>query len=112
MTLTLYVAHIWFVNSVYDTYSPTVGYLLQVSAALIIGLVVRFTAGREDEAPRSDSRGPRTHRCAEKAPDPVEYRLRDPPLMLSGTRSTATRGDETETARPGAAQPARCPRRW
>lgn len=46
MTLTLYVAHIWFVNSAYDIYSPTVGYLLQVSAALIIGLVVRFTAGR------------------------------------------------------------------
>lgn len=46
MTLTLYVAHVWFVNSAYDTYSPTVGYLIQVCAALIIGLVVRFTAGR------------------------------------------------------------------
>lgn len=46
MTLTLYVGHIWFINSSYDTYGPTTGYLLQVAAAVIIGFVVKYTTGR------------------------------------------------------------------
>lgn len=46
MTLTLYTAHIAFINSDYDTYSPTNGYLLEVSAALLVGLAWRATAGR------------------------------------------------------------------
>ncbi|MDI9914724.1 heparan-alpha-glucosaminide N-acetyltransferase domain-containing protein [Rhodococcus sp. IEGM 1379] len=46
MTLTLYVLHIWFINSNYDIYSAWAGYILQVLAALGIGLFVRLTAGR------------------------------------------------------------------
>jgi uncharacterized membrane protein len=46
MTLTLYTAHIAFINSDYDTYSPTNGYLLEVTAALLVGLAWRATAGR------------------------------------------------------------------
>jgi uncharacterized membrane protein len=46
MTLTLYTAHIAFIHSDYDTYSPTNGYLLQVATALLMGLAWRATAGR------------------------------------------------------------------
>jgi uncharacterized membrane protein len=46
MTLTLYTAHIAFINSDYDTYNPTTGYLLEVATALLIGLAWRATAGR------------------------------------------------------------------
>ena len=46
MTLTLYVGHIWFINSPYDTYTAATGYLLQVIAALALGLAIRAAAGR------------------------------------------------------------------
>lgn len=46
MTLTLYAAHIAFINSEYDVYEPTTGYLIQVVAVLLIGLAWRATAGR------------------------------------------------------------------
>jgi hypothetical protein len=46
MTLTLYTAHISFINSDYDTYSATTGYLVQVSAVLLLALGWRATAGR------------------------------------------------------------------
>ncbi|KAB2582640.1 hypothetical protein BS297_24645 [Rhodococcus erythropolis] len=46
MTLTLYVLHIWFINSPYDTYTPWTGYLLQVLAAITIGIFVKYTTGR------------------------------------------------------------------
>ncbi|MCJ0907251.1 heparan-alpha-glucosaminide N-acetyltransferase domain-containing protein [Rhodococcus sp. ARC_M6] len=46
MTLTLYVLHIWFINSHYDVYSASAGYVLQVIAALAIGVFVKLTAGR------------------------------------------------------------------
>nr|WP_271212798.1 heparan-alpha-glucosaminide N-acetyltransferase domain-containing protein [Rhodococcus wratislaviensis]GLK39509.1 hypothetical protein GCM10017611_63800 [Rhodococcus wratislaviensis] len=46
MTLTLYTLHICFINSPYDRYSAVGGYTLQVLAALVIGLVIRATAGR------------------------------------------------------------------
>ncbi|MEC3978500.1 heparan-alpha-glucosaminide N-acetyltransferase domain-containing protein [Amycolatopsis sp. H20-H5] len=46
MTLTLYVAHILFINSDYDRYDATLGYILQVIAVLLIGLCWRATAGR------------------------------------------------------------------
>jgi hypothetical protein len=46
MTLTLYTAHIVFINSDYDVYSPGTGYLLQVIGVLLAGLAWRATAGR------------------------------------------------------------------
>ncbi|AHH98493.1 heparan-alpha-glucosaminide N-acetyltransferase domain-containing protein [Kutzneria viridogrisea] len=46
MTLTLYTAHIMFINSDYDVYDPGTGYALQVLVALLIGLAWRATAGR------------------------------------------------------------------
>lgn len=46
MTLTLYVLHIWFINSPYDTYTPWTGYLLQLLAATAIGIFVKYTTGR------------------------------------------------------------------
>ena len=46
MPLTLYTAHLAFINSDYDTYDPTNGYLLQVAVALLFGLAWRATAGR------------------------------------------------------------------
>jgi hypothetical protein len=46
MTLTLYTAHIMFLNSDYDVYDATTGYLLQLAAVLLIGLAWRATAGR------------------------------------------------------------------
>jgi len=46
MTLTLYVLHIWFINSPYDTYQPWTGYILQVCAALALGMFVKLTTGR------------------------------------------------------------------
>lgn len=45
MTLTLYTAHITFINSGYDTYEAATGCLLQVAAVLLIGLAWRATAG-------------------------------------------------------------------
>lgn len=46
MTLTLYVLHIWFINSSYDVYSAWTGYILQVLGAFGIGLFVKYTTGR------------------------------------------------------------------
>jgi uncharacterized membrane protein len=46
MTLTLYTAHIMFLNSDYDVYSADTGYLVQAAAVLLIGLSWRATAGR------------------------------------------------------------------
>ena len=46
MTLTLYTAHIAFINSDFDVYSSGVGYALQVGTALLFGLAWRATAGR------------------------------------------------------------------
>ncbi len=46
MTLTLYVLHIWFINSPYDTYEPWTGYILQVCASLSLGMFVKLTTGR------------------------------------------------------------------
>ncbi|MBV9847459.1 MAG: DUF1624 domain-containing protein [Kutzneria sp.] len=46
MTLTLYTAHIMFINSDYDTYDSATSYLLQVAAVLLIGLGWRASAGR------------------------------------------------------------------
>lgn len=46
MTLTLYTAHIMFINSDYDVYSAGTGYALQAAAVLLIGLGWRATAGR------------------------------------------------------------------
>ena len=46
MTLTFYTLHIMFINSDYDNYPPTKGYLLQVASILLIALFWRATAGR------------------------------------------------------------------
>jgi hypothetical protein len=46
MTLTFYTAHVVFVNSPLDTYTPTTGYVLQVVTVLLLGLAWRATAGR------------------------------------------------------------------
>lgn len=46
MTLTLYTAHIMFINSDYDVYDARTGYLLQVVVAVLFGLAWRATAGR------------------------------------------------------------------
>jgi uncharacterized membrane protein len=46
MTLTFYTAHIVFINSEYDTYDATTGYLLQVAVVLLVGLAFRATVGR------------------------------------------------------------------
>ena len=46
MTLTMYTAHVMFLNSDYDTYSPGTGYLLQVIAVLLLALAWRVTAGK------------------------------------------------------------------
>ena len=45
MPLTLYTAHIAFINSRYDVFDATTGYLAQVAGVLLIGLVAR-AAGR------------------------------------------------------------------
>lgn len=46
MTLTMYTAHIMFLNSEYDIYSPGTGYTLQVIAVLLLGVVWKATAGK------------------------------------------------------------------
>jgi uncharacterized membrane protein len=46
MTLTLYTAHIMFINSQYDQADATTSYLSQVAAALLLALAWRATAGR------------------------------------------------------------------
>jgi uncharacterized membrane protein len=46
MPLTLYTAHLAFINSDHDSYNPTNGFLLQVAVALLFGLAWRATAGR------------------------------------------------------------------
>jgi uncharacterized membrane protein len=46
MTLTLYTAHIVFINSDYDTYDATTGYLIQATTALLVGLCWRAAVGR------------------------------------------------------------------
>jgi len=46
MTLTLYVGHVLFLNSDYDTFDATGGFLVQVGAALLIGLAWWATGGR------------------------------------------------------------------
>jgi uncharacterized membrane protein len=46
MTLTFYVLHVLFINSDFDVYGPTTGYLIQVVAVLLLGWGWRATAGR------------------------------------------------------------------
>ena len=46
MTLTLYTAHVLFLNSPFDIYAPVPGYAVQVVAVLLLGLAWRATAGR------------------------------------------------------------------
>lgn len=46
MTLTLYTAHVLFLNSPFDVYAPVPGYIVQVVAVLLLGLAWRATAGR------------------------------------------------------------------
>lgn len=46
MPLTLYTAHIIYLNSGYDTFDAATGYLVQAAAVLLIGFVWRGTTGR------------------------------------------------------------------
>ena len=46
MTLTLYTAHVVFLNSPLDVYDETPAYLLQVAAALVFALAWSATMGR------------------------------------------------------------------
>ena len=46
MTLTLYTAHIVFMNSPLDDFDATTGYLVQVVAALLFALVWQQGVGR------------------------------------------------------------------
>lgn len=46
MTLSFYTVHVMFINSDYDTYSATTGWLVQIIAVVLIALVVRYTVGR------------------------------------------------------------------
>ncbi|HEX5598396.1 MAG TPA: heparan-alpha-glucosaminide N-acetyltransferase domain-containing protein [Micromonosporaceae bacterium] len=46
MPLTFYTVHIMFINSGHDIYRPVEGFLLQLTAVLLIGLAWRATAGR------------------------------------------------------------------
>ncbi|MGC9667871.1 heparan-alpha-glucosaminide N-acetyltransferase domain-containing protein [Planosporangium sp. 12N6] len=46
MTLTFYCVHIVFINSEYDYYEATTGFLVQVVAVLLLGLGWRATMGR------------------------------------------------------------------
>jgi uncharacterized membrane protein YeiB len=46
MTLTLYAAHIAFINSDYDTYDATTGFLVQIAAVLLIAPVWRALFAR------------------------------------------------------------------
>lgn len=46
MTLTFYTAHIMFINSRWDIYGVTTGYLIQVVVVLLVGLAWRATAVR------------------------------------------------------------------
>ncbi|MDH6464779.1 putative membrane protein [Micromonospora sp. A200] len=46
MTLTLYTAHIMFINSELDSFEPMTGYLAQVLAILLLGTAWSATAGR------------------------------------------------------------------
>ncbi|GAA1947401.1 heparan-alpha-glucosaminide N-acetyltransferase domain-containing protein [Amycolatopsis minnesotensis] len=71
MTLTLYVAHIVFINSDYDQYDATTGYLLQLVAALLIGLAWRATAGRGPLEALVTALATRAKRLATRAPSPA-----------------------------------------
>ena len=46
MTLTLYTAHVVFMNSPLDTFEPMDGYILQVVTVLLFGLGWRMAVGR------------------------------------------------------------------
>jgi uncharacterized membrane protein len=46
LTLSFYTAHVMFINSDYDTYDATTGYIVQVAAVLPVGLAWRVTVGR------------------------------------------------------------------
>ncbi|GAA2629482.1 hypothetical protein GCM10010399_71660 [Dactylosporangium fulvum] len=46
MTLTFYTVHVMFINSDFDTYSATDGWLVQIVVVVLIALAVRFTVGR------------------------------------------------------------------
>lgn len=46
ISLTVYVSHILFVNSDFDIYDPTEGYLRQVVVLALLALAWRATAGR------------------------------------------------------------------
>ncbi|WP_324277021.1 hypothetical protein [Blastococcus brunescens] len=46
MTLTLYTAHVLFINSPLDVFSATAGYLFQVVAVLVFAVAWRMAVGR------------------------------------------------------------------
>jgi hypothetical protein len=46
MTLTLYTAHVLFLNSPLDVFDPVAGYLVQVAAALLFAVLWRRSVGR------------------------------------------------------------------
>jgi hypothetical protein len=46
MTLTLYTAHVLFLNSPWDVFEPTAGYVLQVLAVLGFAVAWRGAVGR------------------------------------------------------------------
>lgn len=46
MTLTFYTAHMMFINSSYDNYGASTGYLIQAIMIVLIGLAWRATVGR------------------------------------------------------------------
>jgi uncharacterized membrane protein len=46
MTLTFYTLHVMFINSIHDTYIPTTSFILQVVAALVLGVAWQASAGR------------------------------------------------------------------
>ncbi len=70
MTLTLYAAHIMFINSDYDTYSAATGCLVQIGAALLSGLAWRATIGRGPLEAITTAVAARARRYATRQPDP------------------------------------------
>lgn len=46
MTLTFYTLHVMFINSIHDTYVPTTSLVLQVIAAIVLGIAWQASAGR------------------------------------------------------------------
>jgi uncharacterized membrane protein len=46
MTLTFYTLHVMFINSIHDNYVPTTSLVLQVIAAIVLGIAWQASAGR------------------------------------------------------------------